>query len=128
MRVVQVAALTGLIAIVSGALITSQKVSLQPGRPEPSAGAHRIVAYLLILLICAACTATRSGSRRIVLGGALLCLIAAALTAWTPAALARRRRFPRRLRAPVHRLDRLGAGTGHAGMESARPASTRRLF
>jgi heme A synthase len=83
-RMIIAAALAGVAAIVSGAFITSQKVSLQPGQPEPSAGAHRVIAYLAILLICAACAATRSQTRRIVLGGALLCLIAAALTAWTP--------------------------------------------
>lgn len=85
-RLTLAAAMVGLIAIVSGAFITSTKVAFEPSQPEPSAGAHRAVALLAIGLMCVTIAARRpAGAERVATFAALASLIASAATGWTPA-------------------------------------------
>jgi heme A synthase len=82
-KITAAAALIGLASIVSGAWITSVKVSLQPGQLEPSAMAHRAIAIAATAVVCAAFLAgSRSHSQRIAAGSSLVFLIAGAAIGW----------------------------------------------
>jgi heme A synthase len=84
-RLTLAAAIVGLSAIVSGAFITSTKIALQPGRPEPGADAHRAVALFAIGCVCAAIIARRpAGIERTATFLALASLIASAASGWKP--------------------------------------------
>ena len=82
-RLTVAAAIGVLGTIVSGAFITSAKVALQSGQPEPGVGAHRIIALLAVGLACAALIAgTRSWRKRIAAASGLVSLIASASIGW----------------------------------------------
>ncbi|HLH38951.1 MAG TPA: hypothetical protein VKX39_07365 [Bryobacteraceae bacterium] len=78
-RLAAAAAILGLAAIVSGALLTSIGVSLQPGQAAPRPDAHRVIAITAIALVIAAIVWGRS---RAALSGALLALLASAAVGW----------------------------------------------
>lgn len=78
-RMAVAAAIAGLGALVSGAYITSTKVALAPGQPEPSVTLHVILAFLA-MGVCAALVAFSAA--RIWPACALAALIASAATGW----------------------------------------------
>ena len=76
------AALLGLAAIVSGAFITSAKIALPPGQPEPGVLVHQVIGLLAIGL-CLLLVAVSGRAQRIAAVGALAALIASAAIGWT---------------------------------------------
>jgi heme A synthase len=87
-RLLPIAAVVGFVSLASGAFITSSKVALQPGEPEPSATVHRAVALVTVAIVLVWCVSisTRKSStvQRIAGWSAFISISVSGVIGWTP--------------------------------------------